>query len=140
MSATDLGKKVLVKLYDDVSAYDTIPGQESTTFGGSTTTVDTTTKDDDGWATSRAVNRSGNVSVSGKYPGGGNTVFERLQSKWGDGSSPTDVQLEIVYNTDGDKYAGTFTISNFQLDGDSQDVIQYQVEFVPTGALTDTKA
>ena len=132
MSNSEDGKLVILKVGDSgaTEAFTVFPGQTSTRFGGSTSTADTTTKDDGGWSTSKAVLKSGNISCSGNYTDNATTkliVDAYLSSQ--------DINCECILNAAGDKFTGSFTVTNWEISGDTSDVIKYSLELAPTGAL-----
>ena len=140
MSIAESGTKVLLKIGDGgtpTEVFTTMPGQTSTRFGGTTSTADTTSKDDSGWQTSIAITKSGQVSCSGNYPGGGNAVIERIEDQWIAGNA---INCEILINADGDKYSGSFAITNWEIDGPADGKSTYSLELAPTAALTLTRA
>jgi TP901-1 family phage major tail protein len=135
--AVEGGIKVLLKVGNGATSetFTTLAGQKMTTFGGSTNVADTTDKSNSGWQTGLATTISGNVSCSGNATW--DATLERVRTSW---HARTTLNCELILNDNGDKYAGPFYVTSFQIDGEVNDATQYSIELQPAAALTYTAA
>jgi predicted secreted protein len=134
--ADEKGLSVVVKVGNvatSAATYTVLEGQVSGTFDGSVSFADSTAKDNAGWDTSVATTRSGRVSVSGnvRLTVATRPNFEKLRGAWLAG---TTYDCQIVYDAAGNGFKGDFYVS-LQITGEVRDLVKYQIEMTPAGAL-----
>lgn len=133
--AGQAGINCLLKVGDtatNATTFTVLEGQQSTSFDGSTSVADTTDKSNAGWATSLATTRSGTVNVSGiLYTSRAN--FIKLQTAWSTGGTH---ECQIVFDSAGAGFKGTFTVTSLQITAETQDVTKYSLTLAPVAALT----
>jgi predicted secreted protein len=136
--AKEKGLNVLLKVGDGdemSETFTTLDGQRNTTFAGSSTTANTTDKNNGGWETEEQLTRSGQVTSDGQCVWG-DTPLQDLLTAWRTGAR---INCELVLNAAGDKYAGSFSVTNAQISGPYNDMTSYSFTLSPTGALTFTE-
>lgn len=130
------GLNVLLKVGDGATSetFNTLAGQQNTVMEGSTNQADTTDKSNNGWQTGIATTRSGTVTSDGQVDWT-DTAWGDIHEAWRTGA---DINCELVLNAAGDKYAGTFNVTNLQITGPVDGVTGFSLTLTPIIALTYT--
>lgn len=112
--------------------YTTLEGQTNAVFDGSVNTVETTAKDNNGWQTHIATNRSGQVTVSGIMRSQ-RPELKKLETAWVTGTTHS---CQICFDRNGNGYVGDFFVTQFNVSGDVNGAVNYNITLMPSGALS----
>jgi predicted secreted protein len=131
------GKVVVLKVGNGATSemFTTLQGQQQTVMDGSTQVADTTDKSNNGWQTGMVTTIGGNINCNGIAMW--DAQLERLRSQW---EAQLPVNCELIINSDGDKYSGSFYITQFNIDGNVTDAVKYAISLQAAAALTFTAA
>lgn len=129
--AKEGGRLVLLKVdEDDNGSYTTVPGQVNTRFGGTGTVADTSDKDSL-WNTALIVGLSGEITC--QLVSIDNPQADYIRNAYVAGST---IKAQLIMNSDGDGYRGTFYVTQWDIGGDRNDARRVDITLQPNVGLT----
>ena len=132
------GINVLLKVGDGVTpteVFTELAGQKDTRMSGAGNPIDSSDKTTGGWGTTMSGTRNMTVTASGIAVWPDTTGIERLRTQWEAGAT---VNCELILNAQGDKYAGAFSITQFDVGGGHDGATEYSFTLQNSGQPTFT--
>ena len=135
MTGKELGKNCIFKLSDGASppTFTKVAGQQDTKFSGAANAIDTTDKDAGTWGTNISGPKKATVTMSGEAVWPDTAGLEALRTAWDAGD---EINGNVVFNSAGANYSGSWCITAFEIDAKATDVTSYNITLMNATSLT----